>query len=371
MPDLLSCPSCRHPLLRETESLRCSCSRFPVVEGIPIITGWARNRSLTTEQVLARHLPPPHSLVGKLFRRLFPQARRMRTALEDRDATFLDLAEDLGRVADLDYFLYRFSDLSYLTSAALLTPLANGPVLDLGCGAGHLLRALAARFPKGLIVGVDLNFNLLYLARRFLVPQALLVCADASLPLPFFDGAFEASVCTDVFQYLPDPALSAAELLRVTRGPIVLSHLWTPSSRSPGGFPPERYRAFFSARKAALHDESRLIERFLRTRSLDLTPADVVPGEAMSMTIGVEEKVHAGGDYFLTGSVLNPIYEIEERGDSLHLRRRFISDGYSETYNKYKEYFPESLTVTKEQIASHDPELVRKFVLLDLPPLYC
>jgi SAM-dependent methyltransferase len=342
-----------------------------VVEGIPIITGWARNRTFTIEQVLARHLPPPQGLVGKLLRRLLPQTGRIRSALADRDATFIDLAADLGRVADLDYFRYRFSDLSYLASAALLTPLSKGPVLDLGCGAGHLLRALAARIPKGLIVGVDLNFNLLYLARRFLAPQALLVCADASLPLPFVDAAFEASVCADVFQYLPDPALSASELLRITRGPILLSHLWTPSSQSPGGFPPEQYRAFFSSRKAALHDERRLIEHFLRTRSLDLTPADVVPGEALSMTIGVKEELHPGADYFVSGSVLNPIYEIEERGESLQLRRRFISDKYSRTYNKYEECFPESLTVTKEQIAERDPKLVGQFVLLDLPPNYC
>ena len=52
--------------------------------------------------------------------------------------------------------------------------------------------------------GLDLNFTLLYLARRFVAPTALYVCADASGRLPFRDGAFEASLCADTFKYLAD-----------------------------------------------------------------------------------------------------------------------------------------------------------------------
>jgi hypothetical protein len=96
-----------------------------------------------------------------------------------------------------------------------------------------------------------------------------------------------------------------------------------------------------------------------------------VSGDALSLTVGVEPKVYPGADYFVTGSMLNPIYEVREQGDLLALRRRFLSDKYSETYRKYEGCFPESLTVTKEQVAERDPDLVRKFVLLDLPPNYC
>src|SRR5205085_7327911 len=128
-------------------------------------------------------------------------------------------------------------------------PLSRGPILDLGCGAGHLVSALTKRIPKGLIVGLDLNYTLLYLARRFLAPGALLVCADASARLPFCDGAFEAVLSADVFQYLPDLTITAAELLRVTRGPILLSHLWTPEPSRPAGRPPGQYLDLFAARK--------------------------------------------------------------------------------------------------------------------------
>ena len=63
--------------------------------------------------------------------------------------------------------------------------------------------------------------------------------------------------------------------------------------------------------------------------------------------------------------------EVQEEGDSLRLRRRFLSEKYAEAYRKYDRFLPETLTVTKEQVAAADPELIRKFVLLDLPPNYC
>src|SRR5437762_11266580 len=128
MPELFACPSCRGALTREPDSLRCACAAWPVVEGIPIFTPWAKNRAFTLEQVLARHLPPVEGLPAKILRRLFPGTGRIRAAVSNRDATFLDLAAALGRTGDLDYFRSRFSDLSYLSSAALLTPLTQGPV---------------------------------------------------------------------------------------------------------------------------------------------------------------------------------------------------------------------------------------------------
>src|SRR5436190_17307287 len=110
MPELLACPDCAGPLKNEGRLLRCACAAWPVVEDIPILTPWARNRSFTVEEVLARHLPPPAGLAGRLLRRMFPGTGAIGKAILDRDATFLDLAAALGRTRDLDYFRYRFSD---------------------------------------------------------------------------------------------------------------------------------------------------------------------------------------------------------------------------------------------------------------------
>jgi SAM-dependent methyltransferase len=370
MPNLLACPICRNLLTRDPDSLRCPCSRYPVVEGIPVITGWAKNRCFTVEELLARHLPPPTGLAGKLLRKLLPPTGRLREAVQNPEATFLQLAEALGRVGDLDYFRYRFSDLSYIASAATVAPLARGPVLDLGCGAGHLVSALAKRIPKGLIAGLDLNYTLLYLARRFLAPDALLVCADAAARLPFCDGAFEGAVSADVFQYLPDLAATAAELLRVTRGPILLSHLWTPAPDRPRGLPPDRYRELFASKTPWLCGDRDLLETFLRTRSLDLTRPPAADEDSVTLVAGLERGIFPGADYFVSGSSINPLYESRDEGGKILLKRRHLSDAYAAAYRKYEEHFPESLAVTREQIAERDPGLVGKFVLLDLPPNY-
>ena len=373
MPEILACPSCRGALSRDPGALRCGCSTWPVVEDIPVLTPWARNRRLTLEEALVRHLPPPSTLAGRILRRILPPTGSIQRAIFNRDATFIDLAAALGRTRDLDYFRYRFSDLSYLTTAALLTPLSRGPVLDLGCGAGHMVHALFRRIPKSLVVGLDLNFTLLYLAKRFVAPAALYVCADASSRLPFRDGAFEASLCADTFKYLADRSAAARELLRVTRGPIVLSHFYDPSFQGegvPAPLEPEACLEMFAERSPRLHREREILETFLERRELDLTRSGGSKDDVVSLTAGVDPRLYPGADYFVFGTALNPIYEVREEGDSLHLRRRFISDRYTEAYRKVEKHLPESLTVTKEQVATGDPELVRRFVLLDLPPNY-
>jgi SAM-dependent methyltransferase len=269
----------------------------------------------------------------------------------------------LGRTRDLDYFRYRFSDFSYLATAALLTPLTRGPVLDLGCGAGHGLRAIFRRIPRSVAVGVDANFTLLTLAKRFLAPAALLVCADAAARLPFLDNAFEAALSADTFQYLPDGPATARELLRVTRGPILLSHLHRPAA-------PSCLKAF-AERSPRLYDENSILEDFLARRVLDLSRPAPEGADVVTVTAGVEPKVYSGADYFVAGSMLNPLYEVREEGDLLHLQRRVLSEQHAERYRKYEAWLPERLTITREQIASGDAELAGKFVLLDLPPNYC
>src|SRR5690348_446736 len=135
MPELLACPLCAGPLQSEGARLRCGCGTWPVVEEIPVLLSWARNRSPSAGELLARHRPPAEGLAGRILRHLLPAAGVLEKSVSRRDATFLELAAELGRTRDLDYFRYRFSDLSYLATAALLTPLTRGPLLDLGCGA--------------------------------------------------------------------------------------------------------------------------------------------------------------------------------------------------------------------------------------------
>jgi ubiquinone/menaquinone biosynthesis C-methylase UbiE len=97
----------------------------------------------------------------------------------------------------------------------------NTRLLDAGCGEGILLAAVANRMPSLALVGADSSAEALMVART-VVPQAELIAA--ALPaLPFPDDSFDLVLCTEVLEHLIDPAAAVTELLRVARGPVILS----------------------------------------------------------------------------------------------------------------------------------------------------
>ncbi len=369
--EILECPECRTPL-SGTDFLDCRCGGYPVVAGIPIVTAWAKGRRFTLEEVLARHLGVAHGIVEKIARRLRPPTSRLRRAVTDSNATFLSLAADLGRGRDLDYFRYRFSDLTYIAGCALLAAVPEGPVIDVGCGAAHFERALARRVPPSDIVGVDLNFTLLYLARRFVAPECRFVCADGASRLPFRDGAFRSLLCIDAFNLFPSGVRrpASAEFLRVASGPLFLAQLWHPSSPQ-AGFPapldPARYREMFQARSPRLYSQRAILSGFLRQRVLDLTESPLEPG-VMTLTCRVEPRRYEDADFFVGGENLrwNPIYDVVRRDWRLHLKRRTLSEDHARLCREFD--------VLPEEVFTHEgdrsAELIRKFVLLDLPPGY-
>jgi malonyl-CoA O-methyltransferase len=89
-----------------------------------------------------------------------------------------------------------------------------GAALDVGCGTGRLLAALAGR-PGLRAAGVDLAPGMCAAARAA-APGAGVAAADAEA-LPFRAGAFDVVLSTSTFQWLPrlEPAL--AECARVLR----------------------------------------------------------------------------------------------------------------------------------------------------------
>jgi SAM-dependent methyltransferase len=364
MPDRLVCPRCRGPLASEGERLRCGCGTYPVVAGIPILTDWARDRRFTTEEALARHRPAARTAWGKLARRIAPGVARIGRAVADPQATFLGLLEAFGRESDLDYFRYRVGSPNWILSCAMLAPIGEGPVLDVACGAGHVARALCRKLPADRVVGIDLNFALLYLARRFVAPGCAFVCADASRPLPFADGTFETAVAADAFRYFPDPAAAARDLMRVARGPILLPVLIDPPP-APVRLSPDLFARALADRTPRFYPDRALLGGFLNDRRLDLRRPEAPPGEALSLAAGVDLRVYEGADFFAGGSTINPVYEVREAGESLHLSRRPLPEALARAYRECGEALPETLTVTRAQVAGGDPDLVRRFVLVD------
>ncbi|MBI3824839.1 MAG: methyltransferase domain-containing protein [Candidatus Rokubacteria bacterium] len=95
---------------------------------------------------------------------------------------------------------------------ALLAARPEHRVLEVGCGAGHLL----ARLPAGRRCGLDLSDVLLHKAARRAGRLASLVQGDAQ-SLPFRAGAWDRVYCSEVLEHLADPPAALAEIARVVR----------------------------------------------------------------------------------------------------------------------------------------------------------
>jgi SAM-dependent methyltransferase len=100
-----------------------------------------------------------------------------------------------------------------------LSPTAR--VLDLGCGPGLDVRALAGRSRQ--VIGVDHDADLLAAARGGDDPRPCFVRADAHA-LPFCSASFDAVRAERLLQHVADPAGVIREMTRVTRvgGRVVL-----------------------------------------------------------------------------------------------------------------------------------------------------
>ena len=89
-------------------------------------------------------------------------------------------------------------------------------VLDVACGTGILARTAADRVrPDGTVVGVDINPDMLAVARR-VRPEIEWRQGDAA-DLPFADDTFDAVLCQSALMFFPDATRALHEMGRVCR----------------------------------------------------------------------------------------------------------------------------------------------------------
>jgi ubiquinone/menaquinone biosynthesis C-methylase UbiE len=102
---------------------------------------------------------------------------------------------------------------------AELDPRRDDHVLDVACGAGKLVRAIAAQVERA--VGVDLSPGMIERARRQTTDEApaaadrIEFAVGPSDRLPFGDGEFTAVITTTAFHHFPEPEASVREMARV------------------------------------------------------------------------------------------------------------------------------------------------------------
>ena len=112
---------------------------------------------------------------------------------------------------------------------------ADERVLDVGCGTGHLTRAIAAAGARA--TGIDLSEPYADFARRMTADGDVFFDVGDALALPYPDGAFDRALSMLALDLLPDPARGLREMRRVTwQGGAVAALVndfrcgWTPFS---------------------------------------------------------------------------------------------------------------------------------------------
>jgi len=380
--------------------LGCHCCVFPVVDGIPVLH-LLPGASLAREQVEARR--------PDLARRTMfgldddDQAAAFDAVASSDSSTFRDTVEALGPNFEGGYFLYRFSDPTYVVAQAVAR--AVGAVvldgtrraIDICGGSGHVTRSLLDLSSTPPVLA-DLFFAKAWLARRFTAPGCEPVCCDGNAPMPFARGAFGFAMCTDAFMYIWTKRQFVGEMERLIdtgrtdghQGAMMIGHThneraWSPSHGQP--LPPEGYAELFETLEPRIFGEAGLFEDVVRGGPLDLGRRDsqeTLDGDP-ALTIlasrnpGVFAPHPLPAPAVVAGELrINPLYAIEEDGERLRLRLGFPSEDYEQEYGACRQYLPEELTLDRSAVASLQTglvagelsDLVRRKVIVDLPKRY-
>jgi uncharacterized protein YbaR (Trm112 family) len=408
--DVLRCPFCGGRLelvtslfhRREGDEIEdgilgCYCCIFPIVSGIPVLhlqphATLARDQIQAGQPALARR-----TMLGLDDDR---QSAEFEEAAASGTATYRDLVAALGPGFEGGYFLYRFTDPTYVVADAVVRAVAGtvlaggGRAVDICGGSGHLTRALVGLSSPPPVLA-DLYFAKVWLARRFTAPECEPVCCDGNSPMPFARGAFKFAMCTDAFMYIWTKRQFVGEMARLIDGDgepgaVLIGHThnertWTPSHGQP--LPPEGYRDLFETLEPRIFGEAGLFADVVRGGPLDLSRHDSTDAldRDQALTIVATRRTAVFTPHPLQAPLpargelrLNPLYEVERNDDQVTLRLRFPSEDYEQEYGACRQYLPETVRLDAAALAALESgqlstelrELVRRRVLVDLPKNY-
>jgi SAM-dependent methyltransferase len=109
-------------------------------------------------------------------------------------------------------------------------------VLDVACGTGVVTRLLPDRVgPTGRVVGLDVNVGMLAVARAVSAQTSIEWLEGNAMGMPLPDAAFDAVVCQQGLQFVPDKLAALHEMRRVLApsGRLVLS-VWRSVAHASG-----------------------------------------------------------------------------------------------------------------------------------------
>jgi hypothetical protein len=135
----------------------CWCCHFAIVGGIAVMT--LEGVADTARQQIEDGQPD-----AALLTLIGSEDESVAARIADPHATFRDIVDALGPSFEGGYFLYRFSDPTFVTADAVARALAStvfgsaGRAVDLCGGSGHLTRTLAGLSAVPPVL-MDLSFT--------------------------------------------------------------------------------------------------------------------------------------------------------------------------------------------------------------------
>jgi uncharacterized protein YbaR (Trm112 family) len=377
--------------------LGCECCIFPVVAGIPVLH--LRPQASTACDHIQAGRTDLAVLVMIGLEGEEQRARFQAAALDK--ATYRDLVEALSPGLEGGYFLYRFSDPSYLVAQAVVRAVAGTTLdgtrrgIDICGGSGHLTRSLLDLSSLAPVI-TDLYFAKVWLARRFTAPGCEAVCCDGDAPLPFARGAFRFAMCSDALMYIWRKRQFVGEMVRLIDGDgepgaVLISHthnkrIWSPSYGQP--LSPVGYRDLFETLVPRIFGEEGLFADIVNGGPLDLGRRDPVGALDTDPALTIIASRHPGvfaahrlesADSPLRGEYrVNPLYVAEPAGERVRLRLHFPSQDYGEEYRACRQYLPDEAVVDQAallelatgRLPADLVDLARCRVILDLPKRY-
>lgn len=106
----------------------------------------------------------------------------------------------------------------------------SGRVLDIGCGAGNMPKAIKHYRPDLEVWGADLSLGAIRAAVQDSNGSKFIPATGENLPFP--DDHFDAVTMFDVLEHFAEPKMTLREIRRVLR-PTGLFHLFLPLEKQP------------------------------------------------------------------------------------------------------------------------------------------
>jgi ubiquinone/menaquinone biosynthesis C-methylase UbiE/uncharacterized protein YbaR (Trm112 family) len=295
-----------------------------------------------------------------------------------------------------NYFAYRFGQPRHLAALSLACLLddTTGPILDLACGVGHITHYLSVAQPRRTVVGLDRDFVRLWIANRYVAPDASYVCASADQALPFRDNDFAGVFCSDAFHYFCHRAASVREMRRLLArdGTLAIARFGNAAVE-----PREGYELTVGGYEKLLHGmrhvfagEAALLDAYISRKSADLSesePTDRLQKQKwLSVVASGRSAVFRPGEplprwpHAVGRLQINPIYKVErtDANGDVHLRFQFPSDWYKFENDAYLRYAPErcvlpglvARALEKNEPGDELESYVSKFVIIGMPDRY-